>query len=70
MIVQRELTGGHRHGAGSSECSLRVLYEVANESSGGGSIDPEFAELLEGGATAWGDSTEWQYWVIRLVKPY
>jgi hypothetical protein len=48
-----------------------VLYEVANESSGGGSIDPKFAEQMKlGGVTAWGDSTEWQYWVIRLVRQY
>lgn len=48
-----------------------VLYEVANESSGGGTIDKQFAEVLgmadppEGG-----DSTEWQYWVIDVVKQY
>ena len=48
-----------------------VLYEVANESCGGGSIDPQFAEQMKlGGVTAWGDSTQWQYWVIRLVKQY
>jgi hypothetical protein len=48
-----------------------VLYEVANESSGGGSIDPQFAEQMQlGGVTAWGDSTAWQYWVIDLVKRY
>ena len=47
-----------------------VLYEVANESSGGGSIDPKFAEQMKVGATAWGDSTEWQYWVIRFIKQY
>jgi Family of unknown function (DUF6298) len=35
-----------------------VLYEVANESSG----DPTKKEV--------GDSTEWQYWVINLVKQY
>jgi hypothetical protein len=49
-----------------------VLYEVANESSGGGSI--EDAEFL--GAIGlseppdWGDSTHWQYWVIDLLKRY
>jgi hypothetical protein len=48
-----------------------VLYEVANESSGGGSVDREFAEQLGlGGATAWGDSTPWQYRVIDTVKRY
>jgi hypothetical protein len=48
-----------------------VLYEVANESSGGGSVDRQFAELLNlRDATAWGDSTEWQYWVIEFVKRY
>src|SRR5439155_4211973 len=47
-----------------------ALYEVANESSGGGSVDPKFAEQMKVGATAWGDSTEWQYWVIGLVKQY
>ena len=46
-----------------------VLWEVANESSGGGSVDPAFAEALGQPVTAeWGDSTEWQYWVIDLVK--
>jgi hypothetical protein len=35
-----------------------VLYEVANESSG----DPTNREV--------GDSTQWQYWVINLVKQY
>jgi len=47
-----------------------TLYEVANESSGGGFIDPKFAEQIKVGATDWGDSTEWQYWVIGLVKRY
>lgn len=49
-----------------------ILYEVANESSGGGSIeDPQFLEAI--GLTEppdWGDSTGWQYWVIGLVKQY
>jgi hypothetical protein len=46
-----------------------VLWEVANESSGGGSVDEEFAKFL--GLTEppdWGDSTEWQYWVIDVVR--
>jgi hypothetical protein len=48
-----------------------VLYEVANESSGGGSVDPSFAEALgQPGSPEWGDSTEWQYWVIDRVKRY
>src|SRR5581483_6198491 len=48
-----------------------VLYEVANESSGGGTVDRQFAEMLGlGGAPEWGDSTEWQYWVINFVKQY
>ena len=48
-----------------------VLYEVANESSGGGSIDRQFAEFLGfSGVPAWGDSTQWQYWVIDVVKQY
>jgi Family of unknown function (DUF6298) len=46
-----------------------VLYEVANESSGGGSVDPEFAQMLgQTGAPEWGDSTQWQYWVIDRVR--
>jgi hypothetical protein len=46
-----------------------VLYEVANESSGGGSVDKSFAEMLGlGNPPEWGDSTEWQYWVIDIVK--
>ena len=48
-----------------------VLYEVANESSGGGSVDRAFAEALGlGDPPGWGDSTEWQYWVIDFVKQY
>jgi hypothetical protein len=46
-----------------------VLWEVANESSGGGSVDNSFAEMLGfAEAPEWGDSTEWQYWVIDVVK--
>jgi hypothetical protein len=46
-----------------------LLWEVANESSGGGGVDPEFAEALgQVGTSDWGDSTLWQYWVIDLVR--
>jgi hypothetical protein len=46
-----------------------VLWEVANESSGGGSVDLEFAKYLGlDQVPDWGDSTEWQYWVIDTVK--
>ena len=46
-----------------------VLWEVANESSGGGSVDASFAEALgQAGAPEWGDSTGWQAWVIEVVK--
>ena len=48
-----------------------VLYEVANESSGGGAVDEAFATALGlAGKPEWGDSTEWQYWVIDRVKRY
>jgi hypothetical protein len=48
-----------------------VLYEVANESSGGGSIDKQFAEMLGmSDVPDWGDSTQWQYWVIDVVKEH
>jgi hypothetical protein len=48
-----------------------VLYEVANESSGGGVVDREFAEALGlGDPPEWGDSTQWQYWVINFLKQY
>jgi hypothetical protein len=48
-----------------------VLWEVANESSGGGEVDPAFAEALgQAGTPEWGDSTSWQYWVIDTVKRY
>lgn len=48
-----------------------VLYEVANESSGGGTVDIQFAQMM-GFSTVpeWGDSTRWQYWVIDTVKRY
>lgn len=46
-----------------------VLYEVANESSGGGTVDKEFAQALGlGEPPDWGDSTAWQYWVMDVVK--
>lgn len=46
-----------------------VLWEVANESSGGGKVDPAFVEMIgQTGTQAWGDSTAWQYWVIETVK--
>ena len=46
-----------------------VLWEVANESSGGGTVDASFAEMLgHDEPPDWGDSTEWQYWVIDTVK--
>jgi hypothetical protein len=48
-----------------------VLWEVANESSGGGKVDPALAEALgQVGTPEWGDSTSWQYWVIDTVKRY
>jgi hypothetical protein len=48
-----------------------VLYEVANESPGGGSVDQQFAEQLHlGGPQAWGDTTGWQYQVIDVVRNY
>jgi hypothetical protein len=48
-----------------------VLYEVANESSGGGTVDEHFAKMLGmTGVPEWGDSTQWQYWVIDVVKRY
>ena len=45
-----------------------LLWEVANESSGGGEADPAFAEALGLPMAEWGDSTAWQYWVIDTVK--
>lgn len=48
-----------------------VLYEVANESSGGGTVDKQFAQLMGfADVPEWGDSTEWQYWVIEFLKNY
>jgi hypothetical protein len=46
-----------------------LLWEVANESSGGGKADPAFAQMLGlAGSPEWGDSTAWQYGVIDTVK--
>lgn len=48
-----------------------VLYEVANEAAGGGTVDQAFAEMLGvGEPPEWGDSTQWQYWVIDFLKHY
>ncbi|MFC6079884.1 DUF6298 domain-containing protein [Sphaerisporangium aureirubrum] len=48
-----------------------VLYEVSNESSGGGAVSPEMADVLGVPLeTEWGDSTGWQYWVIEFVRQY
>jgi hypothetical protein len=44
---------------------------VSNESPGGGSIDERFAQMLGmPKVPVWGDSTEWQYWVIRTLKQH
>ena len=46
-----------------------VLWEVANESCGGGSVTAEFAGFLGmDEAPSWGDSTDWQHRVIDVVK--
>ena len=48
-----------------------LLWEVANESSGGGTADPAIAQALgQPGTPEWGDSTAWQYWVIDRVRQY
>jgi len=48
-----------------------VLYEVANESVGGGHVDRAFADVLGlSEISSWGDSTAWQYQVIEFVKQY
>jgi len=48
-----------------------VLYEVANESSGGGSVDEALAQMMGmPEVPEWGDSTRWQYWVIDVVRQY
>jgi hypothetical protein len=46
-----------------------VLWEVANESVGDGAVTKEFAAFLGmDEPPSWGDSTQWQYWVIDVVK--
>src|SRR5262249_21642943 len=47
-----------------------VLYEIANESPGGGAVDPKFAQELGLGETSWRDTTAWQYFVIDFIKSY
>jgi hypothetical protein len=48
-----------------------VLWEVANESTGDGQLPDEFAAYLGMAETpVLGDSTEWQYWIIDLVKDH
>jgi hypothetical protein len=48
-----------------------ILYEVANESCGGGQVDRNFAAVLGlADVTSWGDSTAWQYGVIAFIKQY
>ena len=47
-----------------------VLYEVANESSGDGRLDEQMAAALKLTNLDTGDSTQWQYWVINVVKQY
>ena len=48
-----------------------MLWEVANESSGDGTVTDEFAAFLGmDKAPSWGDSTDWQYWVIDTVKQH
>lgn len=46
-----------------------VLWEVANESAGGGAVTREMADFLGmAEIPSWGDSTPWQGWVIDVVK--
>jgi len=48
-----------------------VLWEVANESTGDGTVTEEFAGFLGmPEPPTWGDSTNWQYWVIDVVKDH
>jgi hypothetical protein len=48
-----------------------VLWEVSNESTGDGQLTDEFAAFLSmSKAPVYGDSTQWQYWVIDVVKQY
>ena len=58
-----------RHVVDSVHDLPNVLWEVANESCGGGTVDVEFAAFLGlEEAPDWGDSTAWQYWVVDTVK--
>ena len=46
-----------------------VLWEVANESTGDGQASEGIAAYLGmAEPPIWGDSTQWQYWVIDVVK--
>lgn len=48
-----------------------VLWEVANESSGGGAVTDEFAGFIGlRSVPEWGDTTEWQYRVIDVVTEH
>ena len=48
-----------------------VLYEVANESSGGGQVDQNFAKAMGlSGSPDCVASTHRQYWVIHFVKQF
>jgi hypothetical protein len=48
-----------------------VLYEVANESSGGGPAPQGMVDMLRlSSSPDWGDSTRWQYWVIDVLRQY
>src|SRR5207237_5164527 len=43
----------------------------ADEFSGGGVVDQAFAAVLgQTGSPDWGDSTQWQYWVIERIKQH
>ena len=58
-----------RHVVDTLHDQPNVLWEVANESSGGGTVNLEFAGFLGMDTVPeWGDSTEWQYGVIETVK--
>ena len=48
-----------------------ILYEVANESSGGGQVSQNFANAVGlSELPSWGDTTAWQHWVIDFVRQY
>ena len=48
-----------------------MLWEVANESTGDGQLPDEFAAYLGmAEAPVLGDSTQWQYWIIDVVKDH